>query len=108
MGSDIYNKPSPDRLVWVDGPRLFGVVDAAIVKNGHWLVVGEVKGGSRTPLTQIFASMQAVKVRYGEWPYGEILFLFCSNYTKVFYPRRACVRVTVVSVCSRSSCFSIC
>ena len=107
------NRPQTD---WcgVDGPRLFGVVDAAIVKNGHWLVVGEVKGGSRTPLTQIFASMQAVKDRYGEWPYGEILFLFCSSYTKVFYPRRACVRVTVVvlcvclSVCSRSSCFSIC
>ena len=34
-----------------------------VVEGGAWLVVGEIKGGSASPFTQILAVMQAIQRR---------------------------------------------
>ena len=61
----------------ITGARLCGVVDVAIVRNGTWLVVGEVKGDYTTAVTQILAAMQAAAECHGDWPYGEVFCCFC-------------------------------
>ena len=56
--------------------HICGVVDVAIVKNGTWLVVGEVKGDHTTPTIQTLAAMQAAAECHGNWPCGEGYMLF--------------------------------
>ena len=52
----------------VDGEKVSGVVDVAVVSGGVWWLIGEIKGGEEMGVVQLVAAMSARRSIPGSWP----------------------------------------
>ena len=73
MASLRISTTSDPRHDWcgINLPNISGVVDAALVHDRKWLVVGEVKGDGSLCVTQVLAAMQAKAGKDQQYPYGK-------------------------------------
>ena len=55
----------------VDGEKVSGVVDVAVVSGGVWWLIGEIKGGEEMGVVQLVAAMSARRSIPGSWPFGK-------------------------------------